>query len=167
MNKRSLQFGSTRIWVPIYDVIASGASFFLAVNFSISQQLAFQHAPKLSESLVSTAIFASLATVFILSSRMHRSIWAYSSLSDFLTILRVSSFTTLAFLPVLFLVTRAENLPRSTPVLAWVLMVSLLSAPRLAQRIWTDSTAIRGLLKLRKVETRADAVERHHSYRRS
>ena len=47
-----------------------------------------------------------------------------------------STITMVVFLLTIFLVTRLAGVPRSVPLIAWFMMIVLLSAPRVAYRIW-------------------------------
>ena len=77
------------------------------------------------------------ASVFLLTG-LYRGIWRYASLPDLFNIARAVSFTVLAFLPVMFVLTRLEALPRSTLLIDWFVLVALLGAPRLAYRLFKD-----------------------------
>ena len=77
------------------------------------------------------------ACVFLLTG-LYRGIWRYASLPDLFNIARAVSFTVLAFLPVMFVLTRLEALPRSTLLIDWFVLVALLGAPRLAYRLFKD-----------------------------
>ncbi len=123
----------------LYDICASGAAFFLALNFSFGAGLALVQLPGKHVEFVYLTIFTLLAAIFTLRNGVHRSIWRYTSLLDFMSILRVTTLTVLCFLPIAFLSVRANLLPRSTPVFAWFLMVAFIGAPRLVCRAWADS----------------------------
>lgn len=69
---------------------------------------------------------------------MYRGLWRYASLPDLLTILKASFVSIAVFVITLFIVTRLHNFPRSVPIIQWVLMVSMLTGPRLLYRIWRD-----------------------------
>ena len=47
----------------------------------------------------------------------------------------------LVFLLAMFLVDRLAAIPRSVPLIAWFVMIVLLSAPRVAYRIWMAPAA--------------------------
>ena len=122
-----------------YDFAASAAAFYLALNFSFGRGVALVQLPGIHVSTNYTLIFALIASVFVLRFGLHRTIWRYTSLLDFVAILRVATLTVLVFLPIAFLTVRANLLPRSTPAIAWFLMVAFVGAPRLFCRVWADS----------------------------
>ncbi len=69
---------------------------------------------------------------------LYRGIWRYASLPDLFNIARAVSLTVLIFLPVMFVLTRLEALPRSTLLINWFVLIALLGAPRLAYRLFKD-----------------------------
>ncbi len=77
------------------------------------------------------------ASVFSLTG-LYRGIWRYASLPDLFNIVRAVSLTVLVFLPVMFVLTRLEALPRSTLVINWFVLIALLGMPRLAYRLFKD-----------------------------
>ena len=48
------------------------------------------------------------------------------------------TLTVLVFLPVMFVFTRLETLPRSTLLIDWLVLIALLGGPRLAYRLFKD-----------------------------
>ncbi|MBO0739294.1 MAG: polysaccharide biosynthesis protein, partial [Alphaproteobacteria bacterium] len=77
------------------------------------------------------------ASVFLLTG-LYRGIWRYASLPDLFNITRAASLTVLVFLPVMFVFTRLETLPRSTLLIDWFVLVALLGGPRLGYRLFKD-----------------------------
>jgi FlaA1/EpsC-like NDP-sugar epimerase len=77
------------------------------------------------------------AGVFLLTG-LYRGIWRYASLPDLFNIARAVSLTVLLFLPVMFVLTRLEKLPRSTLLIDWFVLIALLGGPRLAYRLFKD-----------------------------
>ena len=77
------------------------------------------------------------ASVFLLTG-LYRGIWRYASLPDLFNIARAVTLTVAVFLPVMFVITRLEALPRSTLLIDWFVLIALLGAPRLAYRLFKD-----------------------------
>jgi FlaA1/EpsC-like NDP-sugar epimerase len=98
------------------------------------------------EVLYMAAVFATVAAVTYLATGLYRHVWEYVSAKDAINILRAATITALFFMPAWFFVTRLENLPRSTPIISWLVLVMLLSGPRLLVRMARDRQA-RGLFK--------------------
>ncbi|HKY95602.1 MAG TPA: nucleoside-diphosphate sugar epimerase/dehydratase [Kiloniellales bacterium] len=83
-------------------------------------------------------IFCTVAAVVFLFTGLYRGIWRYASLSDLIAIVKAATITLLIFLPVTFLVTRLEAVPRSAFIIAWFLLVAFLSAGRIGYRVMKD-----------------------------
>src|SRR5436309_5558260 len=62
-----------------------------------------------------TVAFAVIAAVVLVGTEAHRGIWRYASVDDLLTVVRAVTLATMAFFPVLLLVDRAGEVPRSIP----------------------------------------------------
>ncbi|MBV9153043.1 MAG: polysaccharide biosynthesis protein, partial [Alphaproteobacteria bacterium] len=84
-----------------------------------------------------TGFSAIAAGVFLLTG-LYRGIWRFASLPDLFNIARAVSLTVLLFLPVMFVLTRLETLPRSTLLIDWFVLIGLLGGPRLAYRLFKD-----------------------------
>jgi len=69
---------------------------------------------------------------------LYRGIWRYASLNDLVAIVRAVTFAILVFLPVTFLLTRLNELPRASLVINWFVLIFLLGAPRLLYRVFKD-----------------------------
>ena len=85
-----------------------------------------------------TVIFALLAAIIFAFSRLYLGIWRYASVNDMVAILRTVTLVILIFLPILFFLFRLENVPRSTPVIQWFLLVALMGGPRFLYRSLKD-----------------------------
>jgi FlaA1/EpsC-like NDP-sugar epimerase len=119
----------------LHDVLMAalslGASLYLRLGNGI-----LDYEPRLTATyVVSFTLIA--ATVFLLTG-LYRGIWRYASLPDLFNIARAVSFAVLAFLPVMFVTTRLEALPRSTLLIDWFVLIALLGGPRLAYRLFKD-----------------------------
>src|SRR5262249_25409957 len=82
--------------------------------------------------------FTLIAAGMFLFTGLYRGIWRYASLPDLYNIARAVSLTVVVFLPVMFVLTRLEALPRSTLLIDWFVLVALLGGPRLAYRLFKD-----------------------------
>ena len=80
------------------------------------------------------AIYAVIAAATELLFRVERSPWRFASVRDAFLLLRSSVFTALAFLLVVFVVNRAELLPRSVLLSAWLFQLCTLAGARLVRR---------------------------------
>jgi FlaA1/EpsC-like NDP-sugar epimerase len=98
------------------------------------------------EALYMAAVFAAVAAAAYLTTGLYRHVWEYVSAKDAINILRAATISVLFFMPAWFFVTRLENLPRSIPIISWLVLVMLLAGPRLIVRMARDRQ-VRGLFK--------------------
>jgi len=75
--------------------------------------------------------------VFLLTD-LYRGVWRYASLADMVAVARAATITVLLFVLVMFLWTRLEALPRSVPVINWLVLAALLGGPRFLYRTAKD-----------------------------
>lgn len=109
---------------------AVGVAFFLRLGFSMLDQV--------QTVLELAAIYAGLAFIVYLLTGLYRHVWAYVSFADGVNIVRSATAVAISFVPVMFLVTRLEAVPRSVPVIAWFVLIAFLAAPRLFYRLVKD-----------------------------
>ncbi len=83
-------------------------------------------------------IFVLVSAPVLLSQRLYRGIWRYVSTQELLALVRAVTLIILVFLPVLFVLTRAADLPRSLLVINWFVLLGLLGGPRFLYRILRD-----------------------------
>jgi FlaA1/EpsC-like NDP-sugar epimerase len=76
-------------------------------------------------------------TLFIIFG-LYKGIWRFASLPDILRILKAVLVGTVLSVALLFVFTRAGGVPRSVPVIYAILLVMLLSGPRLIYRLFKD-----------------------------
>jgi FlaA1/EpsC-like NDP-sugar epimerase len=69
---------------------------------------------------------------------LYRGIWRFASLPDIVRILKAVAVATAVSVALLFIFTRAGGVPRSVPVIYAILLVMLLSGPRLLYRLLKD-----------------------------
>ncbi len=96
---------------------------------------------------VALGIFAGVAAVVFLATNLYRGIWRYASLNDLVNIAKAATLTVLVFLPITFMVTRLEALPRSSLVITWLLLIALLAGPRILYRLLKDGSLVHVLEK--------------------
>lgn len=119
----------------IHDVVMAAISFVAALYLRIGD-LAYQ---TLTQSLLpALAVFTIVCAVVFWSTGLYRGIWRYASLSDMMAIAKAVTLALLIYLPITFLLTRLEAVPRSMLVINWFVLAFLLSAPRLIYRVTRD-----------------------------
>src|SRR6266436_4271650 len=110
-------------------------SFALAIYLRLGDA-ALQYEPSLM--ILYGSVFTAIAALVFLVTGLYRGIWRYASLPDLFNIARAATLTELIFLPVMFVLTRLETLPRSTFLIDWLVLIALLGGPRLAYRLFKD-----------------------------
>ncbi len=88
--------------------------------------------------VVATILFTIIAAAVFWPMGLYRGVWRYSSMSDMVQITKAVTVTMLIFVPVMFVMTRAEFVPRSFPVINWLVLLLLLGGPRFAYRLFRD-----------------------------
>jgi FlaA1/EpsC-like NDP-sugar epimerase len=115
-----------------HDCAAAALAFFLGMLLRHGEGIAlvpWQHL--VGNSLLFTAISGA---VFLLTG-LYRGIWAYASVRDLAAILRAVSLAVLIYLPTAFLLTRLADVPRTTPIIVWLILIIFLSGTRLGFRL--------------------------------
>ena len=110
-------------------------SFGIALYLRLGQD-ALSYEPRLT--LLYGGMFTAVAGVVFLFTGLYRGIWRYASLPDLFNIARAATLTVLIALPVMFIFTRLETLPRSTLFINWLVLIALLGGPRLGYRLFKD-----------------------------
>ena len=83
-------------------------------------------------------LFAAIAAPVFWLNRLNRHVWRYVSVDDLVSIVRAASIAVLLFLPAMFFVSRLEAMPRSVPVITWLVLIFALGGTRLAVRVARD-----------------------------
>ena len=81
-----------------------------------------------------SALYGAVSMAVFIVMGVHRSIWRYTSFDDLTRILKAVTAASIIFVPILFLITRLEEFPRSVLIIQWPLFVLLVSASRIATR---------------------------------
>ncbi|HVB17148.1 MAG TPA: nucleoside-diphosphate sugar epimerase/dehydratase [Stellaceae bacterium] len=109
-------------------------SFALALYLRLGADIAQQ----VRLTILYGVVFTAIAAAIFLVTGLYRGIWRYASLPDLFNIARAATLTELVFLPVVFLFTRLDTLPRSFLLIDWLVLVALLGGPRLGYRLFKD-----------------------------
>jgi FlaA1/EpsC-like NDP-sugar epimerase len=119
----------------LHDVVMAGLSFAIALFLRLGNDIV-QYEPRLM--VLYGAVFTVIAAAVFLVTGLYRGIWRYASLPDLFNIARAATLALLIFLPVMFLFTRLDTLPRSLLLINWLVLIALLGAPRLGYRLFKD-----------------------------
>jgi FlaA1/EpsC-like NDP-sugar epimerase len=117
-----------------HDIVMAALSFAVSLYLRVGGGIAFY-----SEVLIyGTALMAVVAATVFWSLRLYRGIWRYASANDLLALTRAATLVIVIFVPALFVLTRAESLPRSVPIINWFVLIFMIGAPRFLYRIAKD-----------------------------
>jgi FlaA1/EpsC-like NDP-sugar epimerase len=130
MNVKSRAFATFT-----HDVIMAALSFVLSFYLRVGTDIS-QFSPTLL--LTYDLGFTATAAVVFLWIGLYRGIWRYASLPDLLALFRAATLIILIFFPVMFVVTRLADMPRSLVGINWLLLMALLGGPRFAYRVFKD-----------------------------
>jgi FlaA1/EpsC-like NDP-sugar epimerase len=119
----------------LHDMAMAALSLIIALYLRLGGEI-WHYAPRLM--LFYLAAFTFVAAGAFLVTGLYRGIWRYVSLPDLFNIARTVTLTIAVFLPVMFVLTRLEALPRSTLLIDWFVLVALLGGPRLCYRLFKD-----------------------------
>lgn len=129
-------FTSSRARVAyIHDVSMAAISFPLSLYLRVGNEMPYFADSFLLEGM---ATFTAVAAVVFWLADMYRGVWRYASLNDLLAITKAVTLTVLIFLPLLFLASRLQDVPRSLPLINWFVLLALLGGPRFLYRIFKD-----------------------------
>jgi O-antigen biosynthesis protein WbqV len=135
----------------LHDVMMAALSFAVAFFLRLGGDIG-RYEPQMT--FFYGATFTGIAAAVFLLTGLYRGIWRYASLPDLFNITKAATLTALIFLPVMFLVTRLETLPRSILFINWMVLIALLGGPRLGYRLFKD----RGLDHIMERSTGVQAV---------
>lgn len=116
-----------------HDVFAAYVSFLLA---SYLRHGSLEMAPGLQTAHLLVPAFLLVFTAIASRHRMHQGVWRFATQSDLLTIAKVAGISIGLFYLGLFLVHRLEDVPRSLPLIQWLVLVFLLAGTRIAYAAW-------------------------------
>ena len=143
--------------VAVHDVLMATIAFELALQV----RYLFTEVQPIGFLWPGTLVFAAVSAVVFWRVGLYRGVWHYASLNDLIAILRASTFTVAAFLPVLFVFNRLEAVLRSSLPILWVLLIVLLTVPRFLYRALKDGPCPRAHRSSRR--RAISAVPRPHA----
>ncbi|HEX4180452.1 MAG TPA: polysaccharide biosynthesis protein [Caulobacteraceae bacterium] len=109
--------------------LAMGGSFLLRYHFEPKPT---PYAAGTTATLLFVAVCAAAFPLF----GLHRGVWRFTALNDILRCARAAVIANLIFLPLLFLINRLEDFPRSTVAMSMAATFTLLCFGRLLARAW-------------------------------
>ena len=118
-----------------HDVVMAALSVVISLYLRLGGEI-LHYKPPLTATYV--GCFTLIAAGVFLMTGLYRGIWRYASLPDLFNIARAVTLAIAIFLPVMFVITRLDALPRSTLLIDWFVLIALLGGPRLAYRLFKD-----------------------------
>ena len=119
----------------LHDLIFFGVSFFA----SLWIRLDLDSALILCKELWWFLIFFSFTNIFLLKYMgLYHGIWRYASIHEIKSIIKSVSVSILLLLGIFFLVFRLEDIPRSFPILLFIISIFSVTSPRVFYRILKD-----------------------------
>jgi len=119
----------------LHDVLMAAASFPLSLFLRVGNEMPYFARSFLFEG---TLMFTAVAAGVFWFAGLYRGIWRYASVKDLVALTRAVSLVVLIFLPLLFLFTRLQDVPRSLPLINWFVLLALLGGPRFLYRLFKD-----------------------------
>lgn len=116
-----------------HDIIMAATSFLLTMSLRFGNSFVID-----SSMLLGMVIFTAVCTCVFSAMQLYRGVWRYASVPDLIAITKSATLAILIFLPIMFMVSRLEGLPRSVLFINWVLLIMLLGAPRFIYRAIKD-----------------------------
>ena len=118
----------------IHDLLILGLSFFLALWLRLEEQsfVLFNYLIPYLFLFISSTIF------FLNRFSFYQGIWRYASMQEILVILKSLLASCLIIVGALFISIRLENIPRSFPILLFIVSLFGLSGPRIFYRLLRD-----------------------------
>jgi len=119
----------------VHDFFIFCFSFFIALLL----RLEYDYAIYLMESLWFFSILFAFINIFILQYYgLYHGIWRYASMHEIISIFKSIVISTLFIIAVLFLIFRLQDIPRSFPVLLFIVSLLGVTGPRVFYRVLKD-----------------------------
>ncbi len=118
-----------------HDVVMAAISFPLSLFLRMGHDLYGYDTGFIVQGAV---LFAVVAGASFWSMRLYNGVWRYASLNDLMAITKAVTIAILVFLPLMFLITRLEAIPRSTLFINWLVLTGMLGGPRFLYRVFKD-----------------------------
>jgi FlaA1/EpsC-like NDP-sugar epimerase len=119
-----------------HDLVMAAVSFPLSLYLRLGDDMWTYVRPELLQG--GTLLFIAVSAVVFSTMGLYRGIWRYASTDDLWAIARAVSVAVVVFVAILFVMTRLQGLPRSTPAINWLLLIFLLGGPRFVYRVFKD-----------------------------
>ena len=136
-----MQINKKVFFTLIHDLVVLGLSFFIALWLRLENQ-SFQLVKDLYPYIF---CFPFITIIFLYRFGLYQGIWRYASINEILSIFKALIFSILIILSILFLSIRLESIPRSFPILLFLVSMFGVSSPRVIYRLFKDNFLIKFL----------------------
>src|SRR3546814_321456 len=119
----------------LHDLSMAGAAFMIALLLRLGDEA---WASLITDLWPAMLLFTAVCGAVFLGLGLYRGVWRYASMNDLVAITKAVSLSLAIFLPITFLITRLDSLPRSWLVITWFVLIFLLGAPRMLYRVFKD-----------------------------
>jgi FlaA1/EpsC-like NDP-sugar epimerase len=125
-----------RILAYSHDMIVTALSFPIAYILRVG----LDELPEWQVFALPMALMLIIAVLVYPTVGLNRGAWRYASLKDITAIVLGATIVIASSVLVIFLASRLENVPRSVPVINWLILIVGLGGPRLLYRIVRDAS---------------------------
>lgn len=126
-NRSRIAFG--------HDVIMAAASFPLSLYLRMGDSVTHLADRTYWQGIL---IFTVIAAAVFLTSNLYKGIWRYASINDLVALTKAVTVIIVLFVPLMFLVSRLDLIPRSVPLINWFVLLAMLGGPRFLYRVFKD-----------------------------
>ena len=139
MEKRMPFLKKVYIKLPVlgFDILAIPVAWYLACWLQYNAR-PFAHKFETTYSLTALAVLALIQVMSYYHFKVYRGLWRFSSLNDVVRILRATVCATLLVIPILYMASLLQYIPRSILPLYNILLVTILCGARLLFRLHWD-----------------------------
>jgi len=121
-------------WMPwliyVQDLVVAG----LVMAGVIVVRYHFERPLPVDMVIRATSVFVAVCALVFPAFRLHRGLWRYTALNDVVRIFQAVTISVLVQLPMLFLLDRLQDFPRSTPLFVIPALTAILAFERLAKQ---------------------------------
>lgn len=124
-----------RLVAMLHDTLMAAASFALAIYLRLGAGLSGHILPHMGATIL---LFTAIAMSIFVTLRLYRGLWRFASIQDLVTLTKAATLAVGLFYLSLFLYNRLEGMPRSVPIIHWMVLLALLGGPRFIYRVVKD-----------------------------
>lgn len=126
----------------LHDTIMAAASVVVAFYLRLGDQL---FTADFLDMQFGTMVFTAIAISVFSTVRLYRGLWRFASVQDLIALTRAVTISVGLFYLSMFLYIRLDGIPRSIPMIHWMVLLVMLGAPRFFYRVAKDYVTGRGL----------------------